>query len=96
MKEEKCGVEALEANAATRTPSDFQTARFIRFSLRRPHSGEGNRENSAHRPWADPNLREQAAGSSPGGTSRSVVLATAPGPGRARETSRQEIPFPST
>ena len=36
MKEEKCGAEALEENAAPRARSDFQTVRFRGFSLRRP------------------------------------------------------------
>jgi hypothetical protein len=59
-------------------------------------SGEGKRGNSAQRPWADPNLRAQAAEDSPGGPPQPVALATAPGPGIERETSRQEMPFPST
>ena len=36
-KEEKCCVEGPEENKSTNAPSDFQTAHFIRYSLRRSH-----------------------------------------------------------
>ena len=45
-KEEECCAEAREENAPSHPTSDFQTARFIRFSLRRPHKITGEEDCS--------------------------------------------------
>jgi len=47
-------------------------------------SGEGKRGNSAQRPWADPNLRAQAAEDSPGGPPPARGAGDRPGSGNRK------------